>query len=289
MTKDELLMQIHTGEFTHSFSKAKNFYRSPRHFVNRILEPADTAAMVEGTILHLLVFEPEEVENQIMVFDKSKRPNPTQTFAETANKNWKRDMLENPGTFKNDKGEERKKEIVENETFLKLQALAEQVRTNEQAGKLIRNMTSTEEFIKWKMFGKIWRGKIDGIGGDGIPEEDDPRPFIVDLKKTVSASPFKVKSLYWRELHHSQLVCYRNAKHILTEKKGIQLDQPFNRARCFNIYVDNDGEVFVQEYSETTLLWGLKTMKYIDQAWDRCVLESAWDQSYEFHHGRGFV
>lgn len=256
-TKQELIQQIESGDFSLSFSALKNFAVSPDQYVRYKLQKKEsTPAMNFGSALHCAVLEPEIFPDKYGWIDYEQKPNPTADFRNTENKNWKAEKeaeLIASG-----------KKIISIDDYKKLIEMQEALYRNKESSKLLMALTETEKPLEFKAFGFKWRGIMDG--------KSDETKIILDLKKVTDANPERQKFAYFYELYHAQLAIYRAAAGL-------------DDYRCFNIFIDDNMQVGVIEYSEATLQKGLKHLKYLCTEFRRCIFEEAWDESFDFYNG----
>lgn len=255
-TKQELIQQIESGDFSLSFSALKNFAVSPDQYVRYKLQVKEpTPAMNFGSALHCAVLEPDLFPEKYGSLDYDLKPNKEADFRNSENKKWKAEKeaeLIASG-----------KEIISIADYNKLMEMQEALYRNRQSGKLLMSLTETEKELDFKAFGFKWRGKMDG--------KSDDSKIILDLKKVTDANPERQKFAYFYELYHAQLAIYRAAAGL-------------DDYRCFNIFIDDNLQVGVVEYSEATLQKGLKHLKYLCTEFKRCIFEEAWEQSFDFYH-----
>lgn len=255
-TKQELIQQIESGDFYTSFSAKKAFAVSPDNYIRYKLKTKEpTPAMNFGSALHCAVLQPDLFPEKYGWIDYEQKPNPAADFRNSENKAWKAE--------KESELIASGKKVISIADYEKLTEMQEALYRNRQSGKLLMSLTETEKELDFKAFGFKWRGIMDG--------KSDETKIILDLKKVTDANPERQKFAYFYELYHAQLAIYRAAAGL-------------DDYRCFNIFIDDNMQVGVLEYSEATLQKGLKHLKYLCTEFKRCIFEEAWDESFDFFH-----
>lgn len=192
---------------------------TPAHLKREWDTPEDpTPAMQWGTALHWLVLEPHEPspvavtpETYTVPEDakpKKDGPKPGESVP------W------NPlaGPCKDWAALQRAagKIIMRPDEFLALRKAALSVSTHPEAGPMLRAAQIREATVVWEDERQVpCKARFDAIGSPGI------RPFIVDLKTTVDASPAGFARKAWELGYYLQAAWYVDA---LTERRG--LDTP---------------------------------------------------------------
>lgn len=279
----QLIEDIRDGKVSLSHSAINEFRKSPSHFIAyklRTKEP--TAAMIEGTLLHKMLLEPFDFEENYIIEPENK-PSSAQQIqvlrfvangysvdeaVENAYKNPKKEHLKLPVQYpeylqflKDNKGES--KEVIDGKTFEKLSVLSNAIKYNPAAKHFYFNATQTEKHIEWKEFGYDWNGYIDAIRDNG-----DVNDFIFDLKKVADASPRKVE----RSILYDGIGL--QAAHYTF---GARIDKPY-----YILAVDNAANVSVTEVTKATraIMW--EELERIMEKFERCIWKNDWNASFDF-------
>ena len=182
-----------------SYSALKQFDISPNHLLaywNRDIEPS--AAQIKGTLIHTLTLEADKFDEQYAIFEgKVKRGKAYDEFVES-----------NEG-----------KKIISVNDYNEASLVKAAVWENESVKELFNNTNSTEELIRWRNSGGMYKGFVDGIGDD----------FIFDLKTCASSEPVKFTNDCFKYGYAMQGAMYLNA----TGKKdyyiiAVENKLPFN-------------------------------------------------------------
>lgn len=269
-TEESLIAEINAGTFTLSFSSLKKFSVSPRNFLKEKTKPytPPTAAMIEGSAVDCLLLEGVEVFNQkFLVIEEEQRPEPDKTFGSKLNKEWKQALIDT--AFKENK------EVLTSDQFKSALELVESIQYNKEASRLLKMGTATQLPVNFNFAGYPFRGIIDLKGED----PDTGEKVIVDLKKiSTGVSPGRVKNSSFYEMFPEQLALYKYA-----------LGPEYAGAKCFNICVDNSGEVLVVEYSPNTIYRALKHCADLVREFSRATLTDAWYDSHDFFNDRLYI
>ena len=169
---DEIIENIMSGEKKLSFSSFKPFFKSPKHFfVSQTEIINETKAMIEGTMFHMAILEPDKFESKFWVFDDSVKVaeigggNPRLT---SKYKEWKAEI------FAAHEGKEPiTRELKDNLIFIR-----EYLYQNTATKHLLIGEGENEIECEFEHDGLKFHGRIDRKTKD----------FIVDLKKVADAS-----------------------------------------------------------------------------------------------------
>ena len=239
-----------------SYSSLKHFRKSPQHYLEYIAgEFKQTPAMIEGSILDILLLEPHRADDQFAVSPKfDRRTNKgKEAFSEF--------MEANKGKL-----------IVDEETLERIFKAVEAVHKDEDAMYYLNRVKKVQVPLMWKdpETGLMNRGFVDG---ESEPETQDE--FILDLKKTADAAtnPF-IRQAYNLDYHlqvGGYTLGYKRQKFRFPDfiHLAVETTPPFgvNIFRADSKYIEQAQE----EYQHT-----LRAFKY-------CIDHGLFHQSYAFH------
>lgn len=253
MTREELITQINSGDFTLSFSAIKEFAKSPSHFINyKLGDKKETPAMKKGTLIHCAILEPQELEKRYCILNRSDLPNPEMDFRNTENKEFKKKFEA--------QAELSGKEIIdpiEWEEAIKHRDLAY---NNEIVSPYLKNLKHTEFKTSWDFGGYKWRGIIDGLSSS----------YVLDLKTVADASPDRLKYLCIGEKYHWQQFLYRQSERVIFY---------FN---AFNLLVDGNYGISLLKITEDQLFLAQSELEKMLEKFKICLDNNLWHMNYEF-------
>ena len=147
--------------------------RSPLHYINAVENPKEqTESMLFGSVVHKLVLEPETFAAEYIAAPKCDRR------TKEGKARWQ-EFIDNITT----------ETVISEEMLTEATAVAEAVRKNPVADKLLKGGKSEESYF--------WTDSVTGIECKCRPDYLRPDGIVVDLKTTENASPEKfVKSAY---------------------------------------------------------------------------------------------
>lgn len=240
----------------YSNSELKNFAQSPEYYKYRKNNPTKpTPAMLIGSCLHYLVFEPDNFDKYMKVLDTSKRPSPSQTFAETKNKAWKAKF------YKEAEG----LEVIEKEDYDTVQRMRDKLYATPESA-LLLNYTRNEyeKVLQWEADGIQYKGKLD-IYSD---------QFICDLKKAACADVAYFRAVINSE-YFQQGGMYADGDRILSDSSFMK---PF-----YFIAVEDEPPygVSVHLLTDDYLEYGATKYRTLGQQLKVCEQKNYWP-SYPF-------
>ena len=139
-----------------SYSALSAFGKSPNHLLrywSKKFEP--TSAMMLGSLIHKIILEPDDFDNDYAVFEGTRR-----------GKVWEGFKTENEG-----------KELVTIKEYDIANYVVEQSKNNKTFMDLLMRTSQTEKLITWKSQGIEFKGFVDMVGDT----------FIADIKTTTDA------------------------------------------------------------------------------------------------------
>jgi len=160
-----------------SYSSLKQFSVSPAHFLSyKNAQRKDSAAMLQGRLIHKLILEQDLFLEDFAVFNGRK-----------AGKEWT-EFKQNNIT----------KDIVKASELDMALDVKNSISNHKKASRLINDLQATEKYFKAEIEGLEFHGFIDGVGKD----------YLLDLKTTVSSDPHKFSRDSWNMKYHLQAAIY---------------------------------------------------------------------------------
>lgn len=291
--KAELIAQLHSGDFTLSFSSLSAFAVSPRAFIAyKLKERKETKAMRLGTAVHCLVLEPEKFRERYIVaktvngatkegkaywaelyqtyvgpaFDKALEtqsnaiePKPLPLWA----LEYEAGSVSKIGDIQAAIYAATEVTVLDGVSHADALRRTNAVLNNRAARSVLDQLTQTERKITFEFEGLSFRGMVDGDGPGAL----------VDLKNCPDARVDKAtrmiqdRNLHWQAFGYNTALGGNNA--------------------CYIIAVDGIGEVSVHRFSPGNLAQAEQQMADYCQHFKRCILESRfdpniWDSSQDF-------
>jgi hypothetical protein len=198
MKKETILLPENDAEYFRldrmSNSALKHFKRSPRHYLWSKMHKETTPAMVFGSAFHCFVLEPERFKEDYAVKDKVDG----RTKAGKEYNDW----------FEIENGD---KEILDSESFVKIQRMNDVLMKNKFAVELLSEPGEVEKPFLWtdELTGIEMKGKMDKVCNS----------FTLDLKTTINATPESFASTCFND-YLTQPAVYRDARKHEGMKKG---------------------------------------------------------------------
>lgn len=139
-----------------------------------------TKAMIQGTVLHSMILEPDIESKDYVVFNEENRPEQDKTMRSNINKEWKAEMQK--------EADKEGKVLISTDDLLENQKIVKEFKKNKKAMQLLEGTVSEQSFYFSQPFLDIeFKAKIRP---DAIDEEiGKGRPKMVSLKTTTDASP----------------------------------------------------------------------------------------------------
>ena len=267
-----------------SHSSFKEFADSPRAFIRyKTGQKKVTQAMVEGTLNHAMLLEPDTVKDKFFVepdVNRAKNEGRLKLIDFYINIAYTtgidKDIIREGEIMP----QENQKEIILKQSFFAdlvqksvvtqqaidfASAMVDEMNRNDAAGWLLSQTDKNETHAKWSAFGYNWQGYIDSMGSD----------IIFDLKKVQDANPRKLRytirdlRIDWQAAHYTNGAGNENKEYYI-------------------LAFDGNLDITVMHIHK----------EIIDQAWDeiartmtafkKCSFLNGWDASYDFHSPDGF-
>ncbi len=169
-----------------SYSSIKEFARSPRHYLEYITKPrfAPTDAMKLGSMVHCLLLQPSEFDNQFLVAPEiNKRTN-------AGKEEWANLLAANED-----------KQIVSSDDYATAICIVNNANKNKSIRASIRDCYLFEEEWHNSVSDLPYRGFFDGVAND----------YILEIKTTNDANPKSVMADFYKRKYHIQAGLYNLA------------------------------------------------------------------------------
>lgn len=179
-----------------NFSKLKNLARSPAHYRQALIEPAeDTDAMKLGRVLHLACFEPDRFRASIALWEGGRR----------YGKEWDAFRAKHKG-----------RELLTQDEYQKCIGIQTSVRNHPDAMQYLSRRGQAEAAVLWTHteeslggFTLNCKGRLDFISENAI----------IDIKTTRDASPERFGAQAWNLKYYVQAAWYRDGLAAATGRK----------------------------------------------------------------------
>lgn len=173
-----------------SNSDLKHFKRSPAHY--RWYKDNDQERKDHfdfGNVVHLMVFEPDNIASKVFVFDENARPEPEKTFGSKMNRAWKKEQYE----------ANKDKAIVTVHDFDLAKKVVNGIHKNRFASELIMDAKSEfEKTFEWEFNGVKCKSKLDIFNP----------AYNADIKTCVDAGPRQFIRDAWYYDYYRQAAMY---------------------------------------------------------------------------------
>lgn len=268
---DQLITRILTKEEALSYSSLSQFAKSPKSFIEykfREIEPTD--AMKFGILLHEIVLTPNSIIDGVFNFESisskyvvvpdnaPKRPTKAQINAKKPSE----DSIKAIAWWNEFNETTKGKEVISQSELDEAVRTAKAVLYNRSASMILSQCTEFEKKMEWEYNNFKFVGYVDAQG----------EKIRADLKKCTNASPKKFQRTALDSNYHIQAALYTYADGLM---------KPF-----YNIAVDSDYQVSTHKINLDLIKYGKKEVDRILEAFNRCILEDAWNQSFEFYSDR---
>lgn len=185
-----------------SYSSLKEFAKSPRHYVEYLRrEKKPTAAMTFGSLIHCLLLQPTEFNNQFAVMSNIDRRTKDGKAAYEAF------LISAEG-----------KEVITEDQYDEANNLVNRVVSEGHIADAIKNCNRFEHEWKADINGLPFRGFFDG-------EADD---YILEVKTANDASPKTIINDFYNRQYHIQAGLYSHVANKPVKYLIIETTAPFN-------------------------------------------------------------
>lgn len=287
--KGLLIKDIEAGNISLSYSSIVSFMKSPKTFIDyKLKERKTTDAMIFGNLVHCLILQPEEFDNQFSVKDFNIPGSDNQkNFAfdmsqgvdcDTAYMSHYKLTKKELETGIGSKGKDleaklekyinylikeadpkNKTQFVTYDKIEEAKKYKELAYSNRASKYVLDQITDTEIPISWEYAGYKWRGYMDGVGS-----------CYADLKMMAqSAKPKKARWKITDMGYHLQGALY-------VDGSGMG-NMPY-----YVIGMDNTFNISVTELTDSVLDKGREAIEHIMTNFNMCVLDNRWNESYDF-------
>jgi hypothetical protein len=243
-----------------SYSSLSAFKKSPLDFLHYKFKPKEqTPAMAFGSMAHNFILEYHTFFDNYYVIDVNapKKPTSIQINAKKPSD----DTIFAIQYWENLSKEAGNLTLITNSDLNELDKLS---------NSLFKNTAAMHLVIKCKEFEKEYNFKHDNFLFKSFIDAEDSN-IRLDLKIVQSAEPKKFQRDAIAYGYHIQAAMY--------ELAGGKRDY-------YLIALDRNGGVSVNKLSEELIAYGMQEINNLLENFNRCVLEDAWMQSYEFYSSR---
>lgn len=230
------------------FDVSPEYYR---HMKDLGRGPSD--AMMIGSAVHYLTFEPENFFNYMMVLDRNLMPEPSKDFRTKVNQEWRTNQFII--------AMERGVEIIDSDDFKKAKEMANKLLDVPESRDLIKyTRAKFESVLQWVTDGVQFKGKTDEISD----------LFVLDLKTSRDASPRAFKSTIFNEKYYRQLGMYADGDRIINDTMILK--------DCYIIAIESEPPygVSVHKISTDYLELGIKEYRVLAAELEICKKNNVW-------------
>lgn len=253
---EQIIARLMAQEDHLSYSSLSAFRESPKDFIAyKTGDKVETDAMRYGAMLHCLILEPDDFENRYYILDDAticSQIGGTKPRATNAYKEWRAGVQE----------EAAGKIIVEPGEYQMAKITAGNVLYNRASRKVLNMCLEREKLVQWEYLNFKFKGYKDGEG----------EKAIFDLKVMPDANPKRVD----REIVDRWL--YVQAAMYLYGGGGYK--------DYYIIAVDKKNGICVKQLHQKLIEQGMEEYHKTLQLFNQCILDEAWDQSYDFYSER---
>ena len=243
-----------------SYSSLSAFKKSPLDFLHYKFKPKEqTPAMAFGSMAHNFILEYHTFFDNYFIIDSDAPKKPTSVQINA--KNPSVDTLAAIIYWDN------LKNVAENRTLINNSDMNE---LEKVANSLFKNVSANNLIIQCKEFEKEYNFNHDNFLFKSFIDAEDSN-IRLDLKIVQSAEPKKFQRDAIAYGYHMQAAMY--------ELAGGKRDY-------YLIALDRNGGVSVNKLSDELIAYGMQEINNLLENFNRCVLEDAWMQSYEFYSSR---
>ena len=259
----ELMRKIETKEVRLSFSSLSQFAKSPSAFVKykmkRLLDIKPTPAMMFGSLVHLLVLNPEDFKKEVLVV-------PTIDKRTKAGKQeWLEFVEANPDMDS--------KILTDEKELKRAQFLKDSLFRNRAAASFLNEASQTEGRMEWTQNGWGMVGYYDAKGPVG--------EWTIDLKVVPDADHDVMR----RAIPNNKLYLQGSTYQFGMVATG----QAEHFPEHFIIAIDGAGEVSVNQVKEEFLDYGREELQLILKDFTVCAMKGRFGQSCDFYGDRAGV
>ena len=243
-----------------SYSSLSAFKKSPLDFLHYKFKPKEqTPAMAFGSMAHNFILEYHTFFDNYFIIDSDAPKKPTSVQINA--KNPSVDTLASIIYWDNLKNVAGNRTLINNSDMNELEKVA---------NSLFKNVSANNLIIQCKEFEKEYNFNHDNFLFKSFIDAEDSN-IRLDLKIVQSAEPKKFQRDAIAYGYHMQAAMY--------ELAGGKRDY-------YLIALDRNGGVSVNKLSDELIAYGMQEINNLLENFNRCVLEDAWMQSYEFYSSR---
>lgn len=258
----ELLERLERHEEHLSYSSLKAFRQSPRHFLRyKLKEDEQTKAMDEGSVIDILLTEPDKLDRKVLVLTPDCALNSwkgVQAYCRELGIDVTEDKLDAQKLIVNHALSESGKIVIDEATFSKCQNVVEKVRTNDASRDFFdAEFNEFQSAIEFELLGWKFRG---------IRDVYNPEIWVADGKKMADVSPKKAKRTIQQMWYDGQAAIY-------TMKDKL----PY-----FIVAYDMSGNVSVTEIKRASIEMACEEVFRVVEKLEECIFYNYWHKSYDF-------
>jgi hypothetical protein len=230
------------------------FEVSPEYYqYKKNLGGAPTDAMLLGSAVHYLAFEPENFKEYMMVLDRALMPEPTKDFRTKVNQEWRSQQF----MIALEKGIE----IIDSDDLKIAQIMANKLLEVPESRDLIRyTRAKYEAVLQWEADGLRFKGKVDELSD----------LFLLDLKTMQDASPGAVRHAIWQNRIFRQLGMYADGDRIINDTMVLK--------DCYVVAIESKPPygVSVHKIAEDYLEFGITEYRKLAKGLALCEKANHW-------------
>ena len=253
----DLINRLLSHEKHLSYSSLSAFKKSPLDFLHYKFKPKEqTPAMAFGSMAHNFILEYHNFFDNYFIIDSDAPKKPTSVQINA--KNPSVDTLAAIIYWDNLKHEAGNRTFITHSDMNELEKLSDS---------LFKNISANNLIIQCKEFEKEYNFKHDNFLFKSFIDAEDSN-IRLDLKIVQNADPKKFQRDAFNYGYHIQAAMYE----IAGGKRDYYL-----------IALDRNGGVSVNKLSDELIAYGRQEINNLLENFNRCILEDAWLQSYEFY------
>ena len=274
----KLIGRLQKREESLSYSSLKQFYTTPKNFINYKLKKfIKSPAMIFGSLLDCLILTPEDFDKNFIVLDTVPSTDNQLGFVsdfldgktkeDAFANNYKRGDVEKVylSLEKYIKSKELGLDVISQSDLDKAESIKESVLNNPTAKSFLERVETIQEKLEWEYKGYKFKGFLD-VRGKG---------FIMDLKYKGTSSDINKFQWDFKDLHYDlQAGMYTKAINILGLDENVQY---------FIMVYDAKGEVSVIEIDYSYIAHGQQKYDFCIQEMERCRKDNLWNLSHDFY------
>lgn len=259
---EELLQKLEDRTTHLSFSSLKAFRQSPQHFLRyKLREFKSTKAMDEGSVIDIVLTEPEAIDKKILILPDDCKLNSkagVEAYCHELGIVYTESNMRDQAKIVQAALEKEERIIINQDIFDKCENVANKVRLNPASGWLFDQDNEFQVPVNFKDLGWNFKGMIDA---------EMPNICRADGKKMADSSYQAVRRTVRKMWYDGQAAIYSHRDPM-----------PY-----YVVAYDMQGNVSVTELKQATIdmAWE-EVVKTVDKL-DECIWHNQWHRSYDFH------